>query len=165
MRHDIGEKHSREETGNVVIPVHNGFSFRLAALERFWQLPAFMLEHEHNSARSHSAPRRPDHSVAEDVNRRNWRYRTQRINIDAHITAICCAGVNDDGMVCFTANRRVFFVLSRPPARETPSTRIPSRQMARILFDLEARFATWAGCASPGCEILSSVSLTYGLIC
>jgi hypothetical protein len=47
MRHDIGEKHSREETGNVVIPVHNGFSFRLAVLERFWQLLAFMNDQQH----------------------------------------------------------------------------------------------------------------------
>jgi hypothetical protein len=73
--------------------------------------------------------------------------------------------VNDDGMVCSPAIAGFSLRFPDRTARETPSTRIPSRQMAHILFDLEARFATWAGCTSPGCEILSSVSLRYGLIC
>src|SRR6267154_6617386 len=50
-------------------------------------------------------------------------------------------------------------------AEETPNIRMATRQMAHILFDLEAPFATWAGCASPGCEILSSVSSRDGIIC
>src|SRR5712671_3308202 len=34
MRDEISEKHSSKEAGDVVIPVHHGFSFRFAALER-----------------------------------------------------------------------------------------------------------------------------------
>src|ERR1700730_11322095 len=49
-------------------------------------------------------------------------------------------------------------------ARETPSTRTATSKMAHILFDLEAPFAARAGCASTGCEILPSVSSTYGII-
>jgi hypothetical protein len=56
-------------------------------------------------------------------------------------------------------------VLSRPHRKGDAQHQDSKRQMAHILLDLEARFATWAGCTSPGCEILSSVSLRYGLIC
>src|ERR1700730_5045552 len=49
--------------------------------------------------------------------------------------------------------------------KKTPSTSVATRQMVHFLFDLEAPLATWAGCARPGCETLSSVSSRYGVIC
>src|SRR5580704_1506297 len=36
MRHEIGEKHSREEAGDVVIRVHQGFFLSIRRIERSW---------------------------------------------------------------------------------------------------------------------------------
>src|SRR5258706_5911113 len=52
--------------------------------------------------------------LAEDVYRRNWRHRTESIDIDTHIPSICCSGVNDYRIVCFAGSRGITLVFSRP---------------------------------------------------
>ena len=106
--------------------------------------------------------------LAEDVYRGNWRYRSESINIDAHIALICCADANDDGMVCFIGSYRISLVLELSRSHRKGDAEHHDGNQTNgpyaLLFG-SAALATWAGCSSLGCEILTSVSSRYGVIC